>query len=461
MTQATGLRAVDPEASATEASAASETATRHEGAYETAHETLSKAQREELSLGTDYETLAAKFRPIFAQIAETAVERELGRRLPFEEIELLKRAGFGAVRVPRKYGGDGASLPQLFELLTELAAADSNITQALRGHFAFVEDRLNQHASSDQSAWFARFVAGETAGNAWTEIGEVKVGEISTRLAQSPEGLVVNGEKYYTTGSIYADWLDVYAGRDSDDAPVIALVNRHQPGVVITDDWDGFGQRTTGSGTTVFTNAAVDPENVTVFVDRFRYQTAFYQLVHLATLAGIIEAATSEVAREAANRTRVFSHGSSPQWRRDPLVQQVVGVASAQGFAARAVTVRAAEAAQDAYLARFADDADAEHRANQRAELDSARGQIVNIDLALDATSKLFNALSASSTSDAKKFDRFWRNARTVASHNPVVFKQRIVGDWAINGTEVPYVWAIGAQADAGEDAPGAPAARS
>lgn len=403
---------------------------------------------EELSLGADYATLAAKYRPIFAKIAATAIDRESERRLPFEEIDWLKQAGFGAVRVPRKYGGDGASLPQLIELLAELAAADSNVTQALRGHFAFVEDRLNQHATTDQSKWFARFVAGETVGNAWTEVGEVKVGDIATRVSEKAGGLVVNGAKFYTTGSIYADWLDVYAGRDADDEPVIALVNRDQAGVAINDDWDGFGQRTTGSGTTVFTDAAVAAEEITVFTDRFRYQTAFYQLVHLATLAGIVRAAASEFAQQAAARKRVFSHGSSPQWSQDPLVQQVVGRATSQGFAALAIALRAAEPSQAAYRARFAGDSQSEQQINQQAELDSAQGQIVIIDLALEATSKLFNALSASAASDSKKLDRYWRNARTVASHNPVIFKERIVGDWAINGTELPYAWAIGAQKD-------------
>lgn len=96
-----------------------------------------------LSEGADYELLAQRFRPIFARIAEGAVERERQRELPHEAIAWLKQAGFGAVRVPREHGGAGASLPQLVQLLIELAEADSNITQALRGHFAFVEDRLN------------------------------------------------------------------------------------------------------------------------------------------------------------------------------------------------------------------------------------------------------------------------------------------------------------------------------
>lgn len=406
---------------------------------------------DELSLGADYEELAARFRPLFARIAEGALQREQDRALPREEIALLSAAGFGAVRVPRKYGGAGASLPQLIELLGELAAADSNIPQALRGHFAYVEDRLNQHATTDQSAWFARFVAGEIAGNAWSEVGDVLIGEVNTKLRRTDDGLVVDGAKYYSTGSIFADWLDVYAEREEDGVPVIAIVRAEQAGVAVLDDWDGFGQRTTGSGTAVFEGARVDEAEVTVFADRFRYQTAFYQLVHLATLAGIVTAAAQTVAGEAQARNRVFSHGSSPVWREDPLVQQTVGVATAQGFAARAIAVRAAEASQEAYLARFltvagTGDAEAEERANQRAELDSAQGQIVLVELSLRATSDVLNALSASAASETKKLDRFWRNARTVSSHNPVIFKQRIVGDWAVNGTPVPYAWAIGAQ---------------
>lgn len=102
-------------------------------------------QNNQLSLGGNYEQIANKFRPIFNKIAAGALEREKNRILPFEQIEWLKSAGFGALRVPINYGGEGFSQYQLFELLIELAAADSNIVQALRGHFAFVEDRLIAH----------------------------------------------------------------------------------------------------------------------------------------------------------------------------------------------------------------------------------------------------------------------------------------------------------------------------
>jgi alkylation response protein AidB-like acyl-CoA dehydrogenase len=404
-----------------------------------------------LSSGTDYEQLANRFRPIFERIAEGAIKRERTRTLPHEPIEWLKKAGFGAVRVPVESGGAGASLPQLVQLLIELAAADSNVPQALRGHFAFVEDRLNAQPGPQRDIWFKRFVAGETFGNAWTEVGDVKIGDVITQVSPKDGRWALNGHKYYSTGSIFADWIDVYARRADNGADVIAAVRTAQPGVTLHDDWDGFGQRTTGSGTSIFTDAVVEAADVFDFSTRFKYQTAFYQLVHLATLAGIARAAERDVAQQVAGRKRIFSTGNAPIARQDPQIQQIVGQISAQAYAAAAVAVRAAEPAQRAYLARFGDDPEAEKAANIDAEIESAQGQLVIADLALRATADLFNALGASSASERLALDRHWRNARTVATHNPLVYKARIVGDWSINGTEPPYVWQIGGSPAAGK----------
>ncbi len=397
-----------------------------------------------LSSGTDYQTLAERFRPIFGRIAAGALEREQSRSLPFEQVKWLKEAGFGAVRVPVQYGGAGASLPQLFELLIELAEADSNLPQALRGHFAFVEDRLNAQADAPQDTWFKRFVDGDLVGNAWTEVGSIKIGQVGTRVSRVDEQWVVNGTKYYSTGSIFADWIDLYAQRDDNGADVIAAVRVQQPGITQSDDWDGFGQRTTGSGTSVFENAVVEPENLLDFTTRFKYQTAFYQLVLLAVQTGAGRAAVRDITEEIRKRTRIFSTGNASHVSQDVQVQQVVGKASAQVYAAHATTLRAAAALQVAYESRFAHNDEAERDANIAAELESAQAQVVIADLVLRATSDLFNALSASATSTGKALDRHWRNARTAASHNPLIYKERIIGDWEINGTEPPYVWQIG-----------------
>jgi alkylation response protein AidB-like acyl-CoA dehydrogenase len=397
-----------------------------------------------LSTGTDYEALAERFRPIFQRIAAGAVEREQTRSLPYEPIQWLKNAGFGAVRVPIEYGGGGASLPQLFELLIELAEADSNVPQALRGHFAFAEDRLNATPGPARDVWFKRFVEGDIVGCAWTEIGSVTIGDVITKVSPHGDRWRLNGEKFYSTGSIFSDWIDVYAQRSDTGGDVIAAVRTRQPGIVQSDDWDGFGQRTTGSGTSRFIEAQVDAENIIDFATRFKYQTAFYQLVLLATLAGIGRAALRDVAHQVRERKRIYSHGNAQRVSEDSQVQQVVGEVAAWVYAAEASALKAAQPAQLAYLARFSGDEALERASNVAAEIESAKAQVVVSELIQRATTTLFNALGASDVREGKSLDRHWRNARTVSSHNPVIYKARIVGDWAINGTEPPFVWQIG-----------------
>src|SRR5689334_19709438 len=120
--------------------------------------------------------LRATYAPLLEEIAAGTVQRELDGELPTEQVRRLKEAGFGAVRVPAEHGGRGADLVELTQLWIDLATADANLPQALRGHFALAEDRLFQHVlGDDQRAWFARFAAGEIAGNAWSEVGSTGI----------------------------------------------------------------------------------------------------------------------------------------------------------------------------------------------------------------------------------------------------------------------------------------------
>ncbi|CBT77472.1 MAG TPA: monooxygenase [Glutamicibacter sp.] len=403
-----------------------------------------------LATGTRLAGLKARFAPLFARIAQGAAERDRTGELPYQAVADLAAAGFGAVRVPESHGGSGATLPELFELFVDLAAADSNIAQALRAHFAFVEDRLVAEPGPGRDKWLARFAAGELVGNSWTEVGTVKVGDVITKVTPDGKGgFKINGTKYYSTGSIFADWLDTYAERTDTGKRVIAAVNRHQPGVELADDWDGFGQRTTGTGTSTFTDAVVAEEDLIDFDTRFKYQTAFYQQVLLAVLAGSAKAAERDFAAELKARKRTFSHAAANVAAEDPQLLQVIGEVSAASFAAAATVQRVSAALQGAYETALAlHDGDVteieDESANDDAELASAQAQVVLTPLVLNAITHAFDALAASATSVSKNLDRHWRNARTAGNHNPWVFKARLIGDLAVNGTELPRVWAIG-----------------
>ncbi len=399
--------------------------------------------------------LRASYAPLFADIAAGALHRELDRELPVEQVSLLKAAGFGALRVPTRYGGRGVSIPELTQLWIDLAAADANLAQALRGHAAFVEDRLWQHArGQDQWVWFDRFVAGEVAGHAWSEIGSTPIDSQHTVLSRRPDGSYrLNGSKYYTTGTIYAEWADVYVRvedyrpdgvRRPDDLSrfAIALVDTRLPGVTVTDDWDGFGQRGTGSGTTSFDDVRVPAAHVLPFDERFVYQTGLYQLNLLATLVGIGRAALADFVEEVRRRERNFSHANASRVRDDPQVLARIGEAVAAVYVAESATLRVATALEE--VAALATDLPVAREANEIAEVEAAAAQVAVTEQVVRLTSDLFDTLGASGTAQGKGLDRHWRNARTVASHNPRILKARVVGDHVVNGAPPPYAWAIG-----------------
>ncbi len=188
------------------------------------------------------------------------MEREGQRRLPVEEVQWLKEAGFGAVRVPAEVGGSGATLTELFGLLVELGQANSNLPQLLRAHFLFTEDQLHSTSAARQR-WLRLIGDGALFGNATSERTGHEVGRVNTTLTERDGSLVLNGIKFYATGSLFSDWINVLAEREPGKA-VRARIPASAPGVTQYDDWNGFGQQTTGSGTVEFTDAVVDPADV-------------------------------------------------------------------------------------------------------------------------------------------------------------------------------------------------------
>jgi alkylation response protein AidB-like acyl-CoA dehydrogenase len=388
-----------------------------------------------------YIQLAERFRPVFARIAEGAVERERNRTLPFEQVGWLKDAGFGRLRVPVEYGGFGASVEDLARLLIELAAADSSVAHLLRSHFAFVET-VSLQPEAFRTRWFSRIVEGAIFGNAATERGGNVLGTVQTRLVPAAgEGYLLSGEKYYTTGTIFADYVAVMASIEGESGRLYAIAPTDHPGVEIQDDWDGFGQQMTGTGTAVFRDVPVPGEDTVPRTESTTHEPAFLQLMLLTVLAGIGKAVVADASQLVANRTRTFSTGSGQLYREDPLILQLVGQLAAKSFAAESAVVAAAREL-DAAIALGEQATPEERYARGAVAVDLA--QVAVPQLVIDAAQQLFDTAGASAVARGKALDRHWRNARTVATHNPVVFKARGLGDWFVNGVSPVALHSIG-----------------
>lgn len=406
-----------------------------------------------------FATARKRLEPVFVNISQGAATRETTGQLAHEAIDTLRQAGYTKLRVPTRYGGAGLSFEEASWFLVALGQADSNLAQALPVHWLTVENLLSRPHEATQAdyieRWLQRIGAGAIIGNAITERNNVK-GQLHTRLtrraAKHQNGhpqYVLNGTKYYCTA--YSDWIMVAATND-DEHQIRFLVPTDAPGVQIIEDWDGFGQQLTASGTTIFTDTPVAAEDVPVAAvhptdgDRFINGQAMAQYIHLATLLGIGHAVLQDASDYARNRTRSFSHATADLPREDPQVQELVGEMSAEIFAARASFT--------ALLPDLAEHLRADVQRENITEYDTNalyvavyQAQHVIANAVLSSATVLFEIGGATATSKGKAFDRHWRNARVLASHNPIMYRNRMVGDWEINRTPVGRRYTVGTPA--------------
>lgn len=386
------------------------------------------------------DSIVDRFDELIDEVRAGAVQRELDRELPVDLVRRLADAGVGRVRLPVADGGLGASIAESVALTIALSAADANVGHLLRSHAGFVELVLRRPPGADRDAWVSRIADGALVGNATSELTGTTLADISTRVTQGADGAWrLDGRKFYSTGTLYSDW--VYLAAADGDARVTFAVPTDAPGVEIRDDWDGFGQRATASGTTVFDGVPVDPAHFATYgAGPLTHIQAFYQLHLVAVLAGIAE----EVVRDAGDfvrpRERSYVHANTARPADDPQVLEVVGRLSTTAFAVRAAVLEAARVLDGAAASAPAGEP-LDARLLEEAEIAVYQAQVLATDAVPDAATRLFEVGGASATERSRALDRHWRNARTVASHNPASFKARTIGAWEVSGTGPLGVW--------------------
>lgn len=382
----------------------------------------------------------AAFAALLVRAAEDAVQREQTRTLLHDQLRALRGLGFGALAVPVEHGGGGASLREVLAHVVRLSTADASLGHVWRGHVAFVEAlRLDHDAGGSGPAdharrWYPRLVRGGFVGNAQSE--RQPTAKLEARLVRGADGVLrLTGRKYYTTGSLYADWVHV-AALDDDGERVALTVDASHPGVTSSDDWDGFGQLLTGSGTTAFDGVPVDPADVRAPSDepeRWHHLGSVFQLCLLAVVAGVAQRALDDTTAFVRGRRRTFGFAGEALPREDPLVQLVVGELSSAASAARRLVLSLADDVDAAVAAPPPE----RREALAVVQREVFKAQEVVPRLVLDASTRLFEVGGASALSLSAGLDRHWRNVRTVASHNPALQRTRAVGLWELSG-ELP-----------------------
>jgi SfnB family sulfur acquisition oxidoreductase len=371
-------------------------------------------------------------------ISAEASLRDRTRRLPVAEIELLSESGLLAITVPKAFGGAGVSNVTLAQVTAILAAADGSIGQIPQNHFYMVEALRLNGTPAQQAFFFDRVLQGDRFGNAYSETGTKTVAEFKTRLTRDGEGYRLNGRKSYSTGALFAQWIAVVANND-DNKVAVAFLDRETPGLSLIDDWDSFGQRTTGSGTTILDNVEVPSSSVVphhLSYDRPTSMGPVAQIIHAGVDLGIAKAALAETIAFVRSYTRPWMDSGQDYGYEDPYLISQVGDVDLRIEAADAALERAGH---------FVDTAAAtpNDRSVAEASVAVAEARILTTEAALLATNKLFELSGTRSTLNTYNLDRHWRNARTHTLHDPVRWKFRHVGNFWLNDVLPPRNGAI------------------
>ncbi len=375
----------------------------------------------------------------FAQsIASGVIDRDRAGRVPYAELAALDASGLLGITVPSAYGGPDLSPVVLAEVIRTIAAVDPAVAQVPQVHFLFV-DVLAVHGSPAQQArLFADVLAGARLGNGLAERGGQHAQDLKTRLLTGPQGLRLDGRKYYCTGAISARWIGVSA-LDDDGRQVLAFVQRDAPGVTVDDDWNVMGQRATVSGTAVFDQVAVDPGLVIAYADAFEVPQqlgARAQLVHTAIQVGIAGGALRDAGEFVRTRARPFFEATRAGWAdtaaADPHTIYRFGRLATQVRAAEALLASAAATLEE--VTRFPRDAGEAARGS----IAVAQAKAFASDVAVEVASDLFALAGASAADERHDLSRHWRNARTHASHDPVDWKYHHVGNYLLNRVPPP-----------------------
>ena len=294
---------------------------------------------------------------------------------------------------------------------------------------------------------FGHVLQGGRVANAQSERGGKTVADINTTLHRDGDRFVLDGEKFYATGSLFAHTLAVLARvpEESETAEAadefepgeyIAFVAADAPGVDIVDDWNGLGQRTTGSGTVRFNGVDVDPGDLVARAPAVARPTgygAFAQLLHVAIDVGIARGALDAAADFVRTTSRPWFEAGVERADADPLTVQRFGELGVEVAAAEA-TLDAASRAVDAATAEGVDDS----ALTTQASIAVAVAKAVADRASNSVSSALFEVAGTRSASAELSLDRFWRNARTHTLHDPVRWKYQHIGRWVLRGESPP-----------------------
>lgn len=361
-------------------------------------------------------------------LAETAIARDQRGGTPKAERDLLRDSGLLSLSIPSELGGWGASWPDTLAVVRRLAQVDGSVAHVF-GFQHLILATLRLFATPAQwQPWLA-----ETARHNWFWGNALNPLDPRTELQWHGDTGVIDGEKSFCSGALDSDMLIVSATDRSTHKLAIAAIPTRRAGIELHDDWDCIGQRQTDSGSARFDGVRIERSELLATPGPLgstfaSLRPCIAQLVLVNIYVG--------VAQGAFAAARAFVHQSPKPWvyssvsRRaeDPYVTRTFGELWTELEAARALADEAAIKLERAW--QRGDALSPEQRGETAIAIATAK--VKSTQAGLDTASRIFDTMGARATAGMARLDRFWRNLRVHTLHDPVDYKLRDIGAWAL-----------------------------
>ena len=350
---------------------------------------------------------------ILPTIAANAQQAEVDRKVPAENIALLKGIGMHRAFQPKKFGGLEISLPEFADCVAALAGACPSTGWAM--------SLLCTH--SHQLAMFAAQLQDEVWGANPDATASSSIAPFG-RTEETEGGVTFSGEMGWSSGCDHAEWAIVGFRRKQVDAePVYCFAVLPRSDYEIRDDWHAAGMRGSGSKTLIIKDVFVPNHRIQTAKDMMEGKSAGFGLYpdskifyapyrpyfasgFAAISLGIAERMLEAYKEKTKNRVRAYTGVSvgtaTPALMR--LAESTHQVAAARAFLEKTWQEHAEHGERHQYPSR---ETLAFWRTNQA----------YAVKMCIQAVDRLFEAAGGTSWFDSNEMQRLFRDSHMTGAH--------------------------------------------
>lgn len=370
-----------------------------------------------------------KVRILTAEFDKTAIERDERGGTAKKERDLIRESGLLALIIPSEFGGYGENWKTIFQITREFARVDGSIAHIFGYHFlCLVSTQL--FGSEQQKEIHYKQTAEKNLfwGNAYNPRDSRLI------IKQADHERLLQGEKSFCSGATDSDRLLISAKDIESNQTVLGIIPTSRKGVAVEDDWDGFGQRQTDSGTVRFQD--VQLKEAEILKHHLQYpdsvfptiRTHIAQMILIHVLLGMAEGALQEAKKYTKHSSRAWFASNSNKAAQDPYIVRQYGDLYVQLNASAALTEKAVDALQAAWEKEWS----LTEQERGECSIAIATAKVMTARTALEVTNRIFDVMGAKSVSVKYRFDRYWRNIRTLTLHDPIEYKLRDIGNFIL-----------------------------